>query len=329
MQKNHRLFMTCLILVMSTVTVFGQRKEEAIPQEPPRKETIFDCTAPNNIMPADNATLQLNDVLKPITFTWTPFVMERVKVFYYNIMVWEVEEGQTPFEALYNNFPLINETVTGRNNFIVRPGVIERRSASYVWRVVAVTRDGRPMCDNAQSEPTVFEVVVPAVTRVAEDDDDQEQTEDDCCSNDIVDKGKTVAVNVNIAEIEHKFSISPANVRKVSVEIISVMENTSGSNCNEESANEDWIYKFVAHNTVTWNSDAAVNGSVVNGSWYYPSRMVEWHCNKQGTIKLNLKVALPDKHSSCTRDITICVRYKFTDEDCSVCEEIVCYELKN
>lgn len=289
-----------------------------------------ECSPPNNVTPRDESTFSEVDIRKPITFRWSPFVMQNLKMITYNLKVWEVEEGQTPYEALYNNLPVIDENVKNSTTYIVTLGIIENRNSVYVWRVRAVDEEGNPLCENAQSEPTIFNIAIPEETPVIIDEDDKTSSlEVDCCTNDIIDNGNTISINsANVAEIKQKFNITPSNIRRVSVEIVSVNENISGS-CDECSDNENWLYKFISHNTTSWNNEAALNASPVNGSSYYPSNLIEWHCDKQSDVNFDLKIALPDKQSGCSRDITICLRFRFVDEDCTVCEEIVCYELKN
>lgn len=289
-----------------------------------------ECSPPNNVTPSDEHTFTTTDILKPITFRWSPFVMQNQKMITYNLMVWEVEVGQTPYEALYNNLPVVDENVKNSTTYIARPGMIENRTSVYVWRVRAVDEEGNSLCDNAQSEPTIFNIEIPEKTSVIIDEDVKNpSTDDECCTNVVIDNGNTININsANVADIEQKFNITPSNIRRVSIEIVSVNEKRSGS-CDECSDNESWIYKFISHNTTSWNNEPALNASPVNGSSYYPSNLIEWHCDKQGDVKFDLKIALPDKQSGCIRDITVCLRFKFTDEDCNVCEEIICYELKN
>lgn len=289
-----------------------------------------ECSPPNNVTPSDEHTFTTTDILKPITFRWSPFVMQNQKMITYNLMVWEVEEGQTPYEALYNNLPVVDENVKNSTTYITRPGMIENWTSVYVWRVRPVDEEGNSLCDNAQSEPTIFNIEIPDETPIKIDEDDKTSSSDDnCCTNEIIDKGNTISVSsANVADIEQKFNITPSNIRRVSVEIVSVNEKRSGS-CDECSDNESWIYKFISHNTTSWNNEPALNASPVNGSSYYPSNLIEWYCDKQGDIKFDLKIALPDKQSDCNRSVNICLRFKFTDEDCTVCEEIICYELKN
>ena len=316
------------------VQIFGIRnREDAKPDSErclPFEIRDMECSPPNNVAPRDKQRFSSADILKPITFSWSPFVMQGRKLITYNLMVWEIEDGQTLYEALYNNMPSITENIKNRTNYIVTPGLIEKRNATYVWRVTAVDEEGSPLCNNAQSEPTIFKIELPEETpAITEDDDSTRSTEKDCCANDIIDKGNNVKISsANVAELEQKFNISSSNIRKVSVEIISITESMSGD-CDDCSEHERWIYKFISHNTTSWNNEAAMNASPVNGSSYYPANLIEWLCDKQGDVTLNLRFAIPDKQSVCSREIAICLRYKFVDKDCNVCEEIVCYELKN
>lgn len=317
------------------VQVFGIKGRESgvpeIEQCSPFEIRDLECSPPNNITPQEGQTFSSLDIIKPITFSWSPFIMQGTRQITYNLLLWEVEEGQAPYEALYNNYPLIDEKTQGRTNYIVPSNIFEKRNATYVWRVTVVNDEGAFLCDNVQSEPTIFKVEFTDAQLIVEDDDNETRSaKDDCCANDIIDNGNNITVSSsNVANIVQVFNITPNNIRKVSVEIISITENKTGNNCDECSDNENRIYNFISHNTTSWNNDPAMNASPINGSSYYPSKFIEWNYLKQGDVKFDLKIALPEKQSGCSRDITICLRYKFLDEECNVCEEIVCYETKN
>lgn len=138
---------------------------------------------------------------------------------------------------------------------------------------------------------------------------------------------KTVAVTaLNIMTIAQDFTISPKNIKRITAEIISFEENPVTTTCMKCNANESWVNKFISHNTESWNSGFALNGSPVNSDGYYPASMVEWNCNQQGNLKLNFKIALAGKESGCTRKGKIVIRFSFTDIDCITCEKIIYYD---
>ncbi len=292
----------------------------------------LDCAPPNNITPQANALLKETDILKPVSFNWTPFIMSGQKRINYRFTLWELEEDQTVYEAMYNNFPLLNEEVRGRNSYVARPGEFEKREARYFWRVTAIDEYGEPLCDDAQSEPTQFSVGLTSRALVSAEEPDSSNTEatDSCCVNQILDKGETVSISpAGIAEISHKFNISPENIRHLSAEIIAVSENPTQADCIDCAEHENRIYHFVSHNTAAWNGSTAWNASPVNSIGYYPAKKIEWHFNTQGDLEINLRIALPRTKGNCKLNSTICIRYRFMNENCNTCEEIVCYDIKN
>lgn len=290
----------------------------------------MDCTPPANINPAHQKVLRLPDISKPVIFNWSPLVSANKSLTIYRVMVWEIEEGQTMYEALYNNYPIINKDIKGTTQCIAPPGSFEKRNGQYVWRVTAIGQDERPVCKTAQSEPTVFSVNLPDATTVTEPKDSSETKKDSCCTNKIEIKSKTVVVSpANTAAISQSFNITPVNIKYISVEIVSVKESLSDTSCMKCSIHEDWIYNFISHNTASWNSGPAMNASPVNGSTYYPSKLIEWHCNQQGNLQFKFKIPLPENKTGCTRKSTICIRYKFIDVNCVTCEKIICYDITN
>lgn len=512
------------------------------------------CSPPMNITPANGKVLSEKDLSMPLTFSWTPVMPFDRNTVTYQLTVWEVEEGQTNGQAIYNNMPVLQQEVKGQTRYIVRPGFFERRNATYVWRVVALNEDGQPVCKTAQSEPTVFSVAiieresslhtpcgngdfesgildpaewsagytkisgnnstfippfnttmqpangnpvdaalntgcgnpasenhhvivsagsdptVPALSRVPASNIPNQYalrlgnncpgygterivkrfvvtpadtiyrfmyalvfqaphslTDNpslwvrvfnaanmpvpgivyldplsnapmdravsdpanpywqsyngilyrdwacakinlgsligqavtievlvndcaqgahygygyfdnfctgcqnspppmDCCSNLIKPvSSQATKLPSDMLTINQQFSISPVNVKQVTAEIISVSEDPIDTACMQCNGKEAWAYRFISHNTASWNSGAALNATPVNSNSYYPARMIEWHCNQQGSLGLNLKISLPGTKTGCVRKGKVCIRYRFTDTDCKTCETIVCY----
>lgn len=290
----------------------------------------LDCTPPSNINPAQQKNLGLVDISKPVAFNWSPMVISNRTAITYRLMIWEIEEGQTMYEALYNNYPIINKDIKGITQYIAPPGSFEKRSAQYVWRVMALGQDERPICRTAQSEPTIFTTSLPDPTIITEPQDSSVTKSDSCCTNKIEEKSKTVAVSPsNTASISQNFNITPVNIKYISAEIVSVKESVIDTACMKCASHEDWIYNFISQNTVSWNSGLAMNASPVNGSTYYPSKLIEWHCNQQGNLQFKFKIPLPENKSGCNRKSTICIRYKFIDINCITCEKVICYDITN
>ena len=137
---------------------------------------------------------------------------------------------------------------------------------------------------------------------------------------------KTVITTpLNIMTIAQNFTISPKNIKKITAEIISFEEDAVATSCMKCVAKENWVGNFIGTNTESWNSGTPMNASPVNSDGYYPAKMVEWNCNKQGNLSLNFKIALPGFETGCTRKGKVGIRYSFTDVDCITCEKIIYY----
>ena len=316
------------------VQIFGLKNREGAKPDVekcvPFEIKNVECSPPNNVSPASELSLSAIDIVKPVIFNWTPLVISGRGIIVYRLMIWEVEEGQTPYEALYNNFPIINKDIKGATRYVAPPGTFEKRTAQYVWRVAAIAEDETPVCKNARSEPTHFSILIPSAGYVTPADDSSAATSDSCCANKIIDKGKTVNISpANVAAINQKFNITPVNIKYISAEIVSVKESATDTTCIKCATHENWIYNFISHNTSSWNGGAALNASPVNASSYYPSKLMEWHCNQQGDVQFQFKIPLPENRSGCHRKSTICIRYRFTDVNCVNCEQIICYDITN
>lgn len=518
---------------------------------------VTECAPPVNIAPANNKVFQGKDLAAPITFAWSPLVLPGGTLVTYKLTVWEVEDGQTDAQAIYNNLPVLEQQVKGQTRYIVKPGFFERRKARYVWRVIAVNDQDKPVCRTAQSEATSFttrddstltlntpcgngdfesgildptewsagytkivnnnstfsppfnnimqpangnpidapintgcgdqanenhhvivsagaDPTIPALNRVppsiipnkyalrlgnncpgcgteriqkrfvvtaanttyrfmyalvfeAPHDSTTNPslwvrvynannipvpglvyldplsslpmdravsdpanpywqsyngilyrdwacakidlsslvgqvvtveilTNDcaacghfgygyfdnfcigcsnnpppvDCCSDIIKEVSNTVTTLAGSKlKIAQQFTVAPLNIKSVTAEIISTEEDHIDTTCMKCTGKDGWAYRFISPNSTSWNSGVAMNGSPANSSSYYPSKMVEWVCNNQGNLKLNLTVSLPGTAAGCIRKGKICIRYRFTDINCKTCERIICYSFKS
>lgn len=275
------------------------------------------CSSPINVNPINNKNFEEKDLLSLITFNWSPIISSYRGIVTYRLFVWEIEEGESYSQAIYNNSPIILEDVKGQPRYIAKPAIFDKRNAKYVWRVIALNAEGNPICKRSESEPTIFEI------KVAEK---KEEPPKDCCTNKIEAVKNTLNVNtLNILTLTQDFSISPKNIKKVTAEIISWEEDPVVEPCMKCMDKENWISNFIGTNTESWNAGVAMNGSPVNSNGYYPAKMVEWNCNNQGNLVLVFKIAIPGSETGCTRKGKIGIRYSFTDIDCVSCEKIIYY----
>lgn len=132
------------------------------------EDAVQFCSPPQNIGPRDGQIFTEKDFLLPKVFTWTPFITSMRSVVTYKLTVWEIEEGQSAAQAMYDNFPLLQEDVKGQTRYTSRPSLWERRNASFIWRVEAMDQEGKPLCKTNISEPTQFKILIPEA-KVAED----------------------------------------------------------------------------------------------------------------------------------------------------------------
>ncbi|MET0393694.1 MAG: hypothetical protein ABW019_11165 [Chitinophagaceae bacterium] len=281
------------------------------------------CSPPRNITPVNGKVFLEKDLIMPVVFTWSPVMPFDRNGVTYQLTIWEVEEGQTDGQAAYNNLPVLEQDVQGQTRYVLRPGFLERRNARYVWKVIALNERGEPVCKTAQSELSVF------TTQIAQKEASDPPPPSDCCNDSIKLVNNTVSLAPgDVLAIAQQFAISPVNIKKVTAEIISVEEEPIDTSCMKCNGKEDWAYQFISHNTASWNSSPALNGTPVNSGSYYPARMVEWNCNQQGNLQLNFKISLPGTATGCVRKGKICIRYGFTDSNCKTCERIICYSFE-
>jgi hypothetical protein len=292
------------------------RVEEAVPQF---------CNPPQNIGPRDAQIFSEKDFLVPKVFTWTPFITSTKTLITYRLTVWEVEEGQSVAQAMYDNLPVLQEDVKGITRYTAKPNTWERRNALYVWRVEALDQEGKPICKTNVSEPTQFKFLFKE--NIVEDKPDS-TTKNECCTDSIKNVSNTVnVVASNLLNVVQNFTISPNNITKINAEIAFVTESASDTSCRKCATNEDAVWKFVSMNKAIWNSGLPNNASPNNASGTYPAQNIVWFCNAQGNLKFDLKIALPGISSaSCKRKGKLGIRFKFTDKDCKTCEQYVIYD---
>ena len=292
------------------------RVEDAVPQF---------CSPPQNIGPRDEQIFTEKDFLSPKIFSWTPFISSTKTIITYRLTVWEVEEGQSIAQAIYDNLPVLQESVKGQTRYISKPNTWERRNALYVWRVEALDQEGKPICKTNMSEPTTFKIVV---NEVQQEQPQDSTTNDICCKDSIKNVSSTVnIVSGNQLNLIQNFTISPNNVTKINAEIAFVSESASDTSCRSCAVNEEAVWKFISMNKAIWNSGLPNNASPNNAGGVYPAQNIIWFCNAQGNLKFDLKIALPGiPYTSCKRKGKLGIRYKFTDADCRTCEQYIIYD---
>jgi hypothetical protein len=283
------------------------------------------CNPPQNIGPRDGQIFTEKDFLIPKIFTWTPFIASTKTLITYRLTVWEIEDGQSEAQAMYDNFPVLQEDVKGITRYTSKPSTWERRNATYVWRVEALDQEGKPLCKTNMSAPTQFKITIAEKTN--EEQPDSTST-NECCKDSIKNVSNTVnVVPGNLLNVVQNFSISPNNITKVNAEIAFVTESSSDTSCRKCTTNEAAVWNFMPINKAIWNSGIPNSGAPLSASGMYPAQNIVWFCNAQGNLKLDLKIALPGIPSAtCKRKGKVGIRFKFTDKDCKTCEQYIIYD---
>ena len=145
---------------VSVESVFG----DFITQPDDKCENMFitDYQMPELILPLPNQ--QVNSTLLPTTiFTWSPMIPSPPATLglKYILSVYEVQDGQVPYQAFLNNLPIIEEEVFGTQfswpPFIVSTG----EQIQYIWSVKPVNLNNDPYLSSGNGfvVPETFTVV--------------------------------------------------------------------------------------------------------------------------------------------------------------------------
>jgi hypothetical protein len=111
------------------------------PEEVCRAMRITSYQAPSLILPANNMSIR-SELLSAATFVWSPITPVPLALLgvKYKLIVSEVKPGQTPTQAFFDNYPLIQEEIETLTLFRW-PLDLEppAKTTQYVWSVQALT----------------------------------------------------------------------------------------------------------------------------------------------------------------------------------------------
>ena len=148
---------------------FFNRDKRAISEEVCREFTIeipknIEYAPPTLISPANGYSFLQKDMLKPVTFRWTPVVPKPKEPVTYRIKVWQLMEGQNGTQAMKSNTPVVSKEVNNITQSVItnlytgpcKPPYL----CDFIWNVQAVNREGNPVGNNnGTSEPYSFNVM--------------------------------------------------------------------------------------------------------------------------------------------------------------------------
>lgn len=128
------------------------------------KETEHKTYQPPMVLaPANDTELSESDMIKPITFRWTPLIPKPQEPVTYRLKVWQLTEGQTGTQAMQVNQPIITKDVDNMTQVVINNIVDSPCKPPYlcdfVWNVQALNREGNPIGENkGMSIPFQFAV---------------------------------------------------------------------------------------------------------------------------------------------------------------------------
>lgn len=114
--------------------------------------------APQVVAPANETILKESDLLKPITFRWTPLIPRPQEPVTYRLRVWQLMEGQNGTQARTVNQPLLTKDVDNLTQAMVSNLITGPCKPPYlcnfVWNIQALNREGKPIGGNNGTSET-------------------------------------------------------------------------------------------------------------------------------------------------------------------------------
>jgi hypothetical protein len=121
--------------------------------------------APQLMAPANETIIKESDLLKPITFRWTPVIPRPRELVTYQLKVWQLMQGQNGVQAMKTNQPIITKDVDNLTQIIITNLISGPCKPPYlcdfVWNVQALNREGKPIGANNGTSETYRLIVQP------------------------------------------------------------------------------------------------------------------------------------------------------------------------
>lgn len=116
---------------------------------------------PTLINPENGKQYTEAELMRPVTFRWTPLVPKPQEPVTYRLRVWQLMQGQNGTSAMRSSEPIITRDVSNVTQAVVNAVLTGPCKPPYlcdfVWNVQAISRDGKPMGNNnGTSEPYQF-----------------------------------------------------------------------------------------------------------------------------------------------------------------------------
>lgn len=113
---------------------------------------------PAILFPARLTVYKQADIIKPITFRWTPVAPRPTEPVTYRLRVWQLMQGQTGPQAIKVNQPIITKDVDNLTQAVITNIITGPCKPPYmcdfVWSVQALNREGKPIGGNNGTSET-------------------------------------------------------------------------------------------------------------------------------------------------------------------------------
>jgi hypothetical protein len=115
--------------------------------------------APQTNVPSNGNIFSENDILKPITFRWTPVIPSPKVTVTYRLKVWELMQGQNGTQAIKSTQPIFTKDITNSTQTVITNLLSDTGTPSFIWNVQALNQEGKPIGENnGLSEPSTFNI---------------------------------------------------------------------------------------------------------------------------------------------------------------------------
>ncbi len=146
-----------------TLEIINAKTGKIIVEQIQRAFSQVNYVLPFLLSPANEALLDANIAQSTIVFRWSNLVPMAQESMSFKLTVFEIQNDQTPMQALRSNQPILNININRATQYIWRPQMDVKNSPikKYIWTVQSIDGRGQPistMDDTMQgrSEPSVF-----------------------------------------------------------------------------------------------------------------------------------------------------------------------------
>jgi hypothetical protein len=146
-----------------SIQLLRVQDDSALTQPQQRNFSQVNYQLPYLLFPNNKTWLDPNSAQTAITFRWSSIMPFSQEISTYRLQVFEVQETQTPTQALLANQPILLTDVRRATQYIWQPHLFFKDSAAhiFIWTIQTLDSKGQPVNANdeytqGRSEPGVF-----------------------------------------------------------------------------------------------------------------------------------------------------------------------------